>query len=138
MNTITLCMFIVLGAQGWERPSIQEAELSAPDGIQPGAQLQARDPAENTESESWDLDSMDDAPKRDDPSEQQGTQQYYWVYDENGSPVARPVAGERQAEPPEPARTEAPERPAPARETSERSGSYTGRIATFWMVLPPR
>ncbi len=139
MNMLILCLIVIAGAQGWERPVITEAELTAPETPQQQPPPQTSDNATGTNELSWDMDtpSLEESPK------ETADQQLYWEYDDDGQPVARPATDVQQPAPPQKSEAEPPQQqpqpqahPKPAQQ--EPSGRHAGRIATFWMVLPPR
>lgn len=127
MNSVLLCVLIFMVSQNDSQPVITEAELAAP----PGMQREGRvgDDGNNstpTNAGSQDLESEPSAPTAQTDNEVVTR----WEYDEEGRPVVR--TEERSEQPrEEPAEEEADEESA---QTQRR----TGRIGTFWFVLPRR
>lgn len=125
MNSILVSLVLVVLAQGWEQPEMEASELDAP------ASMTQTTP-EPSESSSEDLDSS--AAQSAAPS-----QTTRWEYDESGKPVARVDAEETPASTPKAAEKKpenSSEKAAEEKKQAKPKAKSSGRVATFWFILP--
>ena len=122
MTSMLVSIVLVALAQGWDRPAMESSELAAPGTVQTGAEAQ-------TPAASEDLDSVTTAA----PQAQEVKTR--WEYDEEGKPVARVEEAEA---PLETKPVAAPEEKSAAKTDARQEKNTSGRIATFWFIMPRR
>lgn len=130
MSILAVCMVLAVAAQGWDNPSIQEAELAPPAGISESPAVGQAAPAPVEEpAPSRDVES---APRAEE-SQAEPPRELQWEYDDEGKPVALPSDEPKEAAPKGRAPAEKPRQ----KQEKPRPASSGGRhVATFWFVLP--
>ncbi|HDP34989.1 MAG TPA: hypothetical protein ENN29_07770 [Candidatus Hydrogenedentes bacterium] len=134
MNTVFACVSLVVLAQAWDRPVIRESELAAPDSV---------DMESKTSADAGDAVSSDNAsgfgtlaPLTATPQTPPAESVTRWEYDNEGRPVARTKEELPKADVPEKQR-ESNDKPAKDSGVDQKKQN-TGRVVTFWLLLPRR
>ena len=134
MTSIFVCISLAVLMQGWDRPAIESSELAAPGTMTGSTQAQGSVASEDLDSVTAPSPSPAPAPapKPAPPKQEVKTR---WEYDDEGKPVAR--VENVEASPATPPVATPTDKPVAKVEVSQEK-MPSGRIATFWLMMPRR